>query len=317
MKDSDSRSKLKFSRTVQSSDKEQDEINLELSKIYFGGKKNRRIIPDRRKTSERRNNKDPRDSNSVKNKHILIFSLLTLILLFLATVGIIIYKSNFSNDLPSAPGNVNSNTVNPIPEEALSAPPAPSPMVPALTSLSGKATLYDFEEDDDGWGIPAWALNLRDHVAISSKRSDRYSSKGNWSLRVNSKFPEKQWSASLVEIQHFLNLENFDTIAADVYFPKHSSKKLRGILILTQGEDWRFCEMSHSFRIDPGKWTTIRADISKNSVDWKKIKLDKYFRNDIRKIAIRIESTKTSYNGPIYIDNIRVYKQKGSPPDEN
>jgi hypothetical protein len=45
-------------------------------------------------------------------------------------------------------------------------------------------------------------------------------------------------------------------------------------------------------------------------MDWKRTKVDKEFKADVRKVAVRIESNKTPYTGPIYIDDIRVYSQE-------
>ena len=224
-----------------------DEINLELSRIYFGGKNDRRATPDRRKISDPGDEKDKERSSEVKKQKIFLIISVSLIVSLVIATTILLYQL-FSGrtvkhnpaPLPVTAANLTARAT-PAPET----PPPPVPMVPPLTSESGEAVLYDFEQDDDGWGIPAWALNLRDHVAVSSEHSDKYSSLGNWSLRIDSRFPDKQWSASLVEIQHFLNLKNFDIIAADIYFPETSrSKTLRGKIILTQGNNWDFTEMS-------------------------------------------------------------------------
>ena len=45
------------------------------------------------------------------------------------------------------------------------------------------------------------------------------------------------------------------------------------------------------------------------SLDWKRAEVNEAFRQDIRKVVVRVESNKRpEYNGPIYIDNIRVGK---------
>ena len=287
----------------------QDEINLELSRTYFGGEKNRRTTPERRNLTDRRNLSNNGQNNSTSKRYfVATITILVILCLLVGSLLLILFINDNKTDptlenISTTPKNdlsftTKKNTFN-----------KPVPMVSPLKNENGEYILYDFENNDNGWGIPAWALNLRDHVAISTEQSSKFSSYGNGSLRVDSKFPNKEWAASLVEVHHFLNLENFDIIAADVFFPSRSSKTLRGIIILTQGENWEFNEMSHSFRINPGEWTTIWANISENSVNWKMKKLDPYFKNDIRKIAIRVESTKTHYKGPIYIDNIRVYSK--------
>jgi hypothetical protein len=82
------------------------------------------------------------------------------------------------------------------------------------------------------------------------------------------------------------------------------------MIILTQGEDWEFNEMSRPFRLDPGEWTTVYADISENSLDWRRKKIGPHFRKDIRKIAVRIESSRNRYRGPVYIDNIKLHEDR-------
>jgi len=238
---------------------------------------------------------------------VVIINILVFILLLSALTVVFIrpfgQKKNITVEVP-----LSDNT--PLADSEEDNTPEKEPMVPALVSDSQEYILFDFEKDAEGWGIPAWALNMRDHVAESIEQTSKFSSSGNGSLKIRADFPKKQWSAAVVEIQNFLNLKNFDMISADIYFPSNRSKVLRGKFILTVGDDWGFSEMSRTFRIEPGKWTTISANISEKSIDWKNKKIpDDSFKSDIRKVAIRIESTKDRYSGPIYIDNIRVSRK--------
>ena len=170
-------------------------------------------------------------------------------------------------------------------------------------------TIYTFEHDAEGWEIPEWASEKRDHVAKSlSKTLDGLSSNGTGSLKLEARFPGSGWTAALIEVQQYLNLDGFDAIAADIYLPAKAPDNLRGKFILTVGDGWKFVEMSKNTKLLPGEWTRVVANISEKSPDWKRIVVDDTFKTDIRKVAIRIESNKSSYSGPIYIDNVQAGK---------
>ena len=65
--------------------------------------------------------------------------------------------------------------------------------------------------------------------------------------------------------------------------------------------------MSRSFPLIPGEWITIEANLEPGSYDWKRVVPDETFAEDVRKIAIRVESNrKPKYEGVFYIDNVRV-----------
>ena len=90
------------------------------------------------------------------------------------------------------------------------------------------------------------------------------------------------------------------------YSPPDAPLGLNAKMILTVGDTWKFVEMSRSYPLIPGEWLTITANIEPGSYDWKRVVPDEKFAEDIRKVAIRIESDrKPKYSGPIYIDNVR------------
>jgi hypothetical protein len=174
--------------------------------------------------------------------------------------------------------------------------------------LYREKVLYDFESGNDGWEIPAWAFDKEDHRQISAETSTDIASAGEKSLRVNSNLIPGNWSASLVEIQHYLDLSAYGALAVDIYIPPDAPPRgLRAKLILTVGEDWKFVEMSRSVKLEPGKWTYILASLEESSRDWKWTKVDNAFKEDVRKVSLRVEySGKQEYSGPIYVDNFRV-----------
>lgn len=174
--------------------------------------------------------------------------------------------------------------------------------------LTGGRTLYDFERNEDSWGVPSWAADKPDHVALSSQAVRGIASNGNGSLEVLAEFPGGNWTGALVEIPHYLNLDKYGIISADIFLPPGAPEGLRAKLILTVGENWRFVEMNRGVPLVPGEWTTVIGNISDGSTDWKRTEVDSSFREDVRKIAIRVESNrKPAYKGPFYIDNVTVY----------
>jgi len=168
-------------------------------------------------------------------------------------------------------------------------------------------TLYNFENDLNGWEIPYWEREKTDHVAKTLKKTSYIAYKGTGSLELFAEFPKKPWTAALVEIQQYLDLTNYNFLSANVYMPLGGPEaEIRGKLIITAGDNWNFIEMNRSVRLIPGKWITLTANIAEGSKDWGELTLDKKITSDIRKISVRIESYNTPYSGPIYIDNIHV-----------
>ena len=172
--------------------------------------------------------------------------------------------------------------------------------------FSPDKTLYDFENDLNGWEIPYWEREKTDHVAKTLKKTSYIAYSGTGSLELSAEFPKKPWTAALVEIQQYLDLTNYNFLSANVYLPLRGPEaEIRGKLIFTAREDWDFIEMNRSVRLIPGKWVTLTASIAEGSKDWGELTLDEKITSDIRKISVRIESYNTPYSGPIYIDNIQ------------
>ena len=181
-----------------------------------------------------------------------------------------------------------------------------------LFTVSARAedkVLFSFEKDTQGWEIPEWALEQQDHVAKSIEVAKGISKEGANSLKVMADFPGKAWTAALIETSEYFDWKPYKEVACDIYIPKEAPVGLKAKIILTVGENWKFTEMSRSVPLKPGDWTTVTANLATGSEDWKKTVVDDAFRSDVRKFAIRVESNKQPvYNGPIYIDNIRVTK---------
>ncbi len=181
--------------------------------------------------------------------------------------------------------------------------------VPSTSPITEERVYYGFEDDLAGWEIPLWASGKTAYVAHEAAISDEFASDGNKSMKINADFPGDLWSAGLVEIQQYLDLSPYRVIRADLYIPRDAPMGLKAKFILTVGDNWKFVEMSRSVPLIPGKWVMLNANIEPGSYDWKRVVPDEEFAEDVRKIAIRIESNrKPKYSGPIFVDNIRCGK---------
>lgn len=180
----------------------------------------------------------------------------------------------------------------------------------AVVARAEEATvLFDFETGLQGWEIPDWAYEKTDHVQKEVKISDVYSSEGVNSLEMDVDFPGGRWTGAIVEIMQFFDWTEYSKVACDIYLPEGAPQGLKAVMVLTVGDSWKWVEMSRSYSLEPGEWVTMSGDLTPGSVDWRRVQVDDTFRQDIRKIDIRVQSNnKPAYAGPVYIDNIRVIK---------
>jgi hypothetical protein len=169
--------------------------------------------------------------------------------------------------------------------------------------------LFGFEGGTEGWEIPDWAYEKPDYVQESIDLTEEFASEGTSSLLVEAVFPGGRWAGAIVETMQYFDWSEYSAFACDVYLPVDAPLGLKSKIILTVGDNWQWVEMSRSFDLIPGEWVTVQADISPGSIDWRRVEVTEAFRQDIRKIDIRVESNnKPAYSGPFYIDNIRVIK---------
>ena len=166
--------------------------------------------------------------------------------------------------------------------------------------------LFGFEKDTDGWRVPDWALEKEDHIARDVAVSTVWASEGKQSIAVTCEFLDKKWSGAYIEIEDYYDWSPYGKISVDIYLPKDAPVGLKGKVILTVGEEWKWTEMGRTIPLTPGQVTTVSADLKPGSKDWKNTVVDDNFRKDIRKIGIRVENNRTAWKGKIYIDNIRL-----------
>ncbi len=172
-----------------------------------------------------------------------------------------------------------------------------------------ETVLFDFENGLQGWDIPDWAYEKPDHVQKEIKPSNNFAKQGKQSLEIDVEFPGGRWTGAIVEVMQYFDWSEYSAIAYDIYLPANAPLGLKTQMILTVGDAWKWVEMSRSYNLIPGQWVTIKADLKAGSIDWRRVQVDDAFRQDVRKVDIRVISNgKPAYTGPIYLDNIRLIK---------
>jgi hypothetical protein len=169
--------------------------------------------------------------------------------------------------------------------------------------------LFDFETGLQGWAVPDWAYEKPDHVQQEISASDAVASSGTKSLKMEVDFPGGRWTGGIVEIMQYFDWSDYSAIACDLYIPADAPAGMKAKMILTVGDSWKWVEQARAVNLKPGQWVTLKGDLKPGSIDWRRVVVDEGFRQDIRKIDIRVVSNnKPAYTGPIYIDNVRVIK---------
>ncbi len=296
-----------------------DDIDLELSRTYFG-----HISKD---SQTKGSVKKETILERLKNTKIPVLDIVVIVLLSLFVLSVVYFLTHnhvsFSLNINVTPPKTLNKASLETKKPRLKAPPIGT-MLPAILgelsklrppaqiyTFTKEKTLYDFEGTDEGWAIPVWAYDKPDHVATFFRNIKGIASHGNGSIELYAEFPGGKWSAAIAWIQQYLDISGYDTILVDVFLPPNAPAGIRGKIILTVSEDWRFIEMIRGTKLEPGRWTTVAGDLSEKSNDWKRTVMNKTFKADVRNIAVRIESNKkTPYSGPIYIDNVRIAKRE-------
>lgn len=184
-------------------------------------------------------------------------------------------------------------------------------ILPAAVSQAQEeeTVIFGFESGLQGWEIPDWAYEKPDHVQQEIESSPEQSVEGSRSLLMMTDFPGGRWTGAIVEIMQYFDWSDYSYIACDIYLPENAPLGLKAKMILTVGDNWKWVEMSRSVNLVPGEWNIVKADLRPGSIDWRRVQVDDTFRQDIRKIDIRVASNnKPAYTGPVYIDNIRLIK---------
>jgi len=179
-----------------------------------------------------------------------------------------------------------------------------------LGSVASRAAeskiLFGFESGAQGWGIPDWALEKPDMVGKEVLVAKEGATEGTQALALVVDFPGGKWNGALAEVEEYFDWSPYQTLSVDVSLPPEAPAGLKAKLVLTVGEDWAWTEMRRAIQLTPGQTTTITVRLAPGSEDWKRTEVDDGFRQDVRKLAVRLESNKPAYQGKCYIDNVRL-----------
>lgn len=176
----------------------------------------------------------------------------------------------------------------------------------SVASAAGAKVLFGFESGAQGWGIPDWALEKPDMVGREIVVAKEGATEGAQALALVVDFPGGKWNGALAEVEEYFDWTPYHALAMDVSLPAEAPAGLKAKLILTVGEEWTWTEMRRSIQLTPGQTTTISVSLAPGSEDWKRTVVDEFFRKDVRKLAVRLESNKPAYQGKFYIDNVRL-----------
>lgn len=179
---------------------------------------------------------------------------------------------------------------------------------------------FDFEKNSQGWEIPDWALEQPDCAGMYLEVAPDKASEQSSALKITCDFPGNAWTAAVIEYKHEIDLEGYKSISADVFLPEDAAGgPYTSRIILIAGDSWWWIEMKRPVYLAKGKWTKIEAKLDVNFANenffWlrqegKESGIIANIKN-VKKIIIRVESeaqgglfNRSSYQGPVYIDNI-------------
>jgi len=179
-------------------------------------------------------------------------------------------------------------------------------------SFAGPATIYNCEQFIHNWRTPEWSTQREDHIISEMYVDKSFSRDGGVSLKLVVDFPGQEWRAGIVETEGEFDLTIYKSFSCEVYLPKNAPSGIEARLIFVTGENYIWFEMEKPISLDPGRKTKLFASLRRGVRCWsdgdKTMRLTDELKSEIRKLAIRIESNKARYQGPVYIDNIRLKK---------
>src|SRR3989338_4481035 len=89
-------------------------------------------------------------------------------------------------------------------------------------SFAKEIILYSFEKDPQGWEIPSWALDKKDHVATQIGVSEFQASDGKYALELEVNFPDSSgWRCAYIErVIDITDWSPFKYLSVDIFLPK-------------------------------------------------------------------------------------------------
>lgn len=178
-------------------------------------------------------------------------------------------------------------------------------------SLSGifaeEHTLCDFERPDHGWMIGMseevgpHAAGLPQGTPAGIRRMG--AAQGRSALLLPAAFPGELWT----HVQPDADWSAYDELALDIYLPPNAPKWIQALFVIRDRDLWWYQAMPVLW-LEPGKWQTVRFDISGDSAQWKAQNhmkaWDGYATQRVRLFGVRLFSS-AAFRGAILIDNVR------------
>lgn len=152
-----------------------------------------------------------------------------------------------------------------------------------LSAFSAEKCLFSFEESTQGWEIPDWAYEQDDYVGEELSESSDVAKAGKKSLKLGVNFPGNTWSSAIAEVMEYFDWTPYSAIACDIYLPKDAPNGIKAQIVLTVGDNWKWTEMSRSYKLTPGEWAHISGNLKPGSTDWKRTQVTDEFRADVKK----------------------------------
>lgn len=186
------------------------------------------------------------------------------------------------------------------------------------TGFAAEKVLYDFEDKNEScWEVPEWCFENKDYVCKTVEISDEVASHGKSSLKLAVDIPGLSWRAGVAECPAPVNLAPYNKISCDFYLPKGAPNKIQAKLIMTVKKDseWKWIETAKAIDLIPGQWVTLTASLKPDSKDWispvsgssaETIEMTDNTKENVQKVAVRVESDQSTYKGGVFIDNIVV-----------
>jgi len=195
-------------------------------------------------------------------------------------------------------------------------------------AFSAEKLIYSFEEDLEGWAIPDWSHEKVDYATKSVEVSKKKARDGKFSLKMNVEFPKEGWYAGVVDVEGPFDWSKYNAVLFDIYAPSKYLERVEARIAINVGKKWLWIEQRRPTKLERGKWTTVRADLTTGNTSWRKtemvekkdkegkvrgyvaryitVELTDSYKKKVQIFTIRVEAVNSRYKGAFYIDNIRL-----------
>jgi len=179
-------------------------------------------------------------------------------------------------------------------------------------SYSQERMIYNCEQYINGWDIPEWPVSEEDYVSPILAVDENFLEDSFSGLKLTVAFDGDEWSAGMIETTGVFDLTLYKAISCRIYLPESAPRGIMARFIITVGDDYTWMELKRPIALTPGRHTRVKAGLRHGNNGWKTtyggVRIADWMKEDVRKIGIRIESNIVEYEGPVYINDIRLVK---------